>query len=153
MQDAENLKLRQETELFFLRDKGARMPEIDEELYYTIDEKNHQIDITEKGRQLLCQSQEDPDMFVIPDIAAELSAIEGNETLTPEEKQQKIDQVYYLFAERSDRIHTISQLLRAYSLYEKDIEYVVQDGKVLIVDEFTGRILEGRRYSDGLIKQ
>ncbi|MEJ5244459.1 MAG: preprotein translocase subunit SecA [Bacteroidota bacterium] len=150
MQDAENLKLRQETELFFLRDKGARMPEIDEELYYTIDEKNHQIDITEKGRQLLCQSQEDPDMFVIPDIAAELSAIEGNETLTPEEKQQKIDQVYYLFAERSDRIHTISQLLRAYSLYEKDIEYVVQDGKVLIVDEFTGRILEGRRYSDGL---
>lgn len=150
MQDAENLKLRQETELFFLRDKGARMPEIDEELYYTIDEKNHQIDITEKGRQLLCQSQEDPDMFVIPDIAAELSAIEGDTTLSPEEKQQKIDQVYYLFAERSDRIHTISQLLRAYSLYEKDVEYVVQDGKVLIVDEFTGRILEGRRYSDGL---
>jgi preprotein translocase subunit SecA len=148
-QEAENLKLRQETEMEFLRDRGSKMPEIIDELYYTIDEKNHQIDITEKGRDLLSSAQEDAEMFVIPDIAAELSALE-NENLTPEQKQLKIDQIHLLFAERSDRIHTVSQLLRAYSLYEIDQEYVLQDGKVMIVDEFTGRILDGRRYSDGL---
>ncbi|MGE5480531.1 MAG: preprotein translocase subunit SecA [Chloroflexota bacterium] len=150
MQDAENIKLKNETELFFLRDQGRRMPEIDDELYYTVDEKNHQIDITEKGRLLLCNSTEDPDMFVIPDIAAELSALEGDNDLTPEEKQLQKDKIHLLYAERSDRIHTISQLLRAYSLYEKDVEYVIQEGKIMIVDEFTGRILEGRRYSEGL---
>ncbi len=150
LQEPENQKLMKETELFFMRDQGVRMHEIDDELYYTIDEKNHQIDITEKGRNLLIIGQEDPDMFVIPDIAAIMSAIEGDTTLTPEEKQRKIDEANLLYAERSDRIHTIHQLLRAYSLYEKDVEYVVQDGKVQIVDEFTGRILEGRRYSEGL---
>jgi len=150
MQDADNLKLKQETELFFLREQGKRMHEIDDELFYSVDEKNHSIDISEKGRQLLCQAQEDPDMFVIPDIASEMSAIEGNETMSEEEKQKLRDKSYFLFAERSDRIHTVSQLLRAYSLYDKDVEYVVQEGKVMIVDEFTGRILDGRRYSDGL---
>lgn len=150
LQEPENLKLKQETELFFLRDQGRRMHEIDDELYYTIDEKNHQIDITEKGRSLLCSAQEDPDMFIIPDIAAQLSALENEATLSADEKNRMRDKYYIQFAERSDRIHTISQLLRAYSLYEKDVEYVVQDGKILIVDEFTGRILEGRRYSDGL---
>ncbi|MDR0927661.1 MAG: preprotein translocase subunit SecA [Ignavibacteria bacterium] len=149
LQEPENLKLRQEMEIEFLKERGARMPEIIEELFYTVDEKNHQIDITEKGRTLLSTAQEDVSMFIIPDIAAELSALE-NEVLTPDEKQLKKDQIYLLFAERSDRIHTVNQLLRAYSLYEMDQEYVIQDGKVMIVDEFTGRILEGRRYSDGL---
>ena len=150
LQDPDNLKLRQETELFFLRDHGSKMHEIDDELYYTIDEKNHQIDIMDKGRQLLITSQEDPEMFIIPDIAAEMSAIEGNFDIDPDEKTRKIDELNLLYAERSDRIHTVSQLLRAYSLYEKDVEYVVQESKVMIVDEFTGRILDGRRYSEGL---
>ena len=149
LQEPENLKLRQETELEFLKDRGVRMPEIDEALYYVIDEKNHQIDITEKGRQLLCSAQEDSEMFIIPDITAELSELE-NKNLTLEEKHLAENKIHLNFAERSDRIHTISQLLRAYSLYERDVEYVVQDGKILIVDEFTGRILDGRRYSEGL---
>jgi len=150
LQDGANLKLMQETELFFLREKGKRMPEIDEELYYVIEEKHHQIDITEKGRNLLANSGEDPDMFVLPDIAAEMSKLSVDNTISEQEKQRKIDELNRLFAERSDVIHTITSLLRAYSLYEKDVEYVVQDGKVQIVDEFTGRILEGRRYSEGL---
>ncbi|HRP02653.1 MAG TPA: preprotein translocase subunit SecA [Candidatus Kapabacteria bacterium] len=150
LQEPENQKLKRDTEMFFLRDQGRRMHEIDDELYYTIDEKSHQIDITEKGREVLGTRDEDPNMFVIPDITSEYSIIEGNSALTPEEKQLQKDQINVLYAERSDVIHTISQLLRAYSLYEKDIEYVVQDGKIMIVDEFTGRILDGRRYSDGL---
>ncbi len=150
LQEPEYLKLMKETELLFLRDQGQRMHEIDDELYYTIDEKNHNVDITEKGRQMLCNAQEDPNMFVIPDIASELSLIEGDSALAPEEKQKKRDELYILYSERSEKIHAINQLLVAFSLYEKDVEYVVQDGKVLIVDEFTGRILEGRRYSEGL---
>ncbi|MFP4369476.1 MAG: preprotein translocase subunit SecA [Candidatus Kapaibacterium sp.] len=149
LQDPDNQKLLKETELFFLRDQGRRMHEIDDELYYTIDEKNHQIDISDKGRDLLITTQEDPEMFVIPDITAQMSELEGSD-LPEEEKQVRKDRMNLLYAERSDRIHTVSQLLRAYSLYEKDIEYVVQNGKVMIVDEFTGRILEGRRYSEGL---
>lgn len=150
LQEPEYLKLLKETELLYLRDQGQRMHEIDDELYYTIDEKNHNVDITEKGRQMLCNAQEDPNMFVIPDIATELSLIEGDSSLPPEEKQKKKDELYILYSERSEKIHAINQLLVAFSLYEKDVEYVVQDGKVLIVDEFTGRILEGRRYSEGL---
>ncbi len=150
LQEGANLKLMQETELFFLRDQGKRMHEIDDELFYVIDEKLHQIDITEKGRNLLANANEDVDMFVIPDIAAELSKIEGDSSLSPTEKERQKDEIHRIFAQRSDTIHTVTSLLRAYSLYERDVEYVVQDGKVQIVDEFTGRILEGRRYSEGL---
>lgn len=150
LQEPDNQKLLKETELFYLRDKGSRMHEIDDELYYTVDEKDFQIDILEKGRKLLVSGNEDSDMFIIPDIAAQLSALENETDLTPEEKNAKIDEFHLLYAERSDKIHTVQQLLKAYSLYEKDVEYVVQDGKVLIVDEFTGRILDGRRYSEGL---
>ncbi|MCS6807942.1 MAG: preprotein translocase subunit SecA [Bacteroidota bacterium] len=146
----ENLKLMRDTELEYLRDQGTRMSEIDEELYYAIDERQHQIDLTEKGREFLSSSHADKELFVIPDVAAEMSAIEGDTSLDPLEKQRRKDEVMRLYAERSDRIHTVTQLLRAYSLYEKDVEYVVDGGKVKIVDEFTGRILEGRRYSDGL---
>ncbi|MCX6154659.1 MAG: preprotein translocase subunit SecA [Candidatus Kapabacteria bacterium] len=150
MQEPDYQKLLRETELFYLQDQGRKMHEIDDDLYYTIDEKNHNIDISEKGRQLLCSATEDAEMFVIPDIASQMSIFEADHSMTSEEKQIKKDEIYLVYAERSDRIHTISQLLRAYSLYEKDIEYVIQEGKVMIVDEFTGRILDGRRYSEGL---
>jgi preprotein translocase subunit SecA len=150
LQDPDNLKLMRDTELEHLKDQGQRMHAIDDELYFTVDEKNHQIDISEKGRQMLAAANEDAEMFVIPDIAAQMSVIEGDETISAEDRQLRKDDVMRVFAERSDRIHIINQLLRAYTLYVIDDEYVVQDGKVKIVDEFTGRILEGRRYSDGL---
>jgi preprotein translocase subunit SecA len=123
---------------------------LDEELYYTIDEKNHNINIADQGRDLLATGQEDSEIFVIPDVATELSAIEGDESFSASEKQKKKDALYLLYAERSDRIHTINQLLRAHSLYEKDVDYVIQEKKIMIVDEHTGRILDGRRYSEGL---
>jgi len=150
LQEPEYQKLKHETEMFFMKDKGSRMHEIDDELFYVVEEKNHQIDMSEKGRELITAGGEDPEMFVLPDIAAVMSDIEGDENMPMDEKQKKIDEINLLYAERSDRIHTVNQLLRAYSLYEKDVEYVLQDGKVMIVDEHTGRILEGRRYSEGL---
>lgn len=150
LQEPENQKLLRETELVYLRDHGMKMSEIDETLYYTIDEKNHQIDITEKGRVLLTNAGEDPDLFLIPDIATDFAVLDQNTDMPSEEKRAHKDELLRIFAERSDLLHSISQLLRAYSLYERDVEYVVEDGKVKIVDEFTGRILEGRRYSDGL---
>ena len=150
IQDPDALRLMKETELEYLKEQGRRMTVIDEELYFTVDERNHQIDISEKGRELLASGQEDANMFVIPDIAGQYSEIEGNEELSAEERQSRKDELMVIFSERSDRIHIINQLLRAYTLYYRDDEYVVQDGKIKIVDEFTGRILEGRRYSDGL---
>ncbi|MDB5036225.1 MAG: preprotein translocase subunit SecA [Chlorobi bacterium] len=143
------MKLVQDTELDYLRDKGARMQEIDQELYFAIEEKHHSIDMSDKGRQMIAAAGEDPDVFLLPDLATELSLIEGSEE-THEVKQQRREEAVRRFAERSDRIHTITQLLRAYALYEKDVEYVVDQGKIKIVDTFTGRILEGRRYSEGL---
>lgn len=147
-----NKTLAQKTEREYMQDQSARMHEIDDELYFGIDEKSHTIDLTEKGRETLAQTYpgRDKELFVIPDIATEFSLLEGDESLSPEAKQSRKDEINKLFAERSDRIHTILQLLKAYCLYEKDDEYVVQDGKVMIVDEFTGRLLSGRRYSEGL---
>ncbi len=148
-----NKTLMQKTEREYMQDQSARMHEIDDELFFSIDEKSHQIDLTEKGRETLAQAYpgNDKELFVIPDISTELSLIEGDASLSVEEKQLKKDDVSKLFAERNDRIHTILQLLKAYSLYEKDVEYVVsEDGKIMIVDEFTGRLLAGRRYSEGL---
>ncbi|MFZ9870627.1 MAG: preprotein translocase subunit SecA, partial [Candidatus Kapaibacteriota bacterium] len=150
LQDPSANKLMRETELEYLKEQGRRMAIIDEELYFNIDERNHQIDISEKGRELLASQQEDPNMFIIPDIATEMSALEGDATISDEEKTLRKDALMLEFSDRSDRIHTINQLLRAYTLYTIDDEYVVQDGKIKIVDEHTGRILEGRRYSDGL---
>lgn len=146
-----NKKLMQQTEMDYLRDQSRRMHEIDDELFYAIDEKDHSINLTEKGRDLLAGSSNDKDFFVLPDVGSEIAVIESDPSLTPVQHQQKKDELNLLYAERSDRIHTVTQLLRAYSLYEKDDEYVVtEDGKVQIVDEFTGRLLHGRRYSDGL---
>ncbi len=151
LSDPTNKRLVQVTENEYLRDQARRMHEIDDELYYAIDEKNHQINLTEKGREYLTPQVGDKDFFVLPDIGTELSQLEVDHVLGADEKQRKKDELNLLFAERSDRIHTVTQLLRAYSLYAKDDEYVVSDdGKVMIVDEFTGRLLAGRRYSDGL---
>jgi preprotein translocase subunit SecA len=145
-------KLVQETELEFLREKGKNMHIIDDELYFVIDEKNHSIDLTEKGREELAKgSREDKQYFVLPDLGYETSKFENDDTLSREEKLKKKDALYALYSERSERIHTLNQLLKAYSLFEKDNEYVItEEGKVAIVDEFTGRVLPGRRYSDGL---
>jgi preprotein translocase subunit SecA len=150
LQEPENQKLMKETELVYLANKGQKMHEIDDELYYIVEEKNNLIDLSEKGRLVLTSAHEDPEMFVIPDIAGELSAIEGNDQLTTLQKQLKRDEAYRIYADRSDRIHAVQQLLKAYTLFEKDVEYVIQESKIMIVDEFTGRIMDGRRYSDGL---
>jgi len=139
-------KLAHDVESEYMRDK--KIHEVDEDLYFSIDEKTHVIDITEKGRQSL--APDDPDMFVIPDLGETLHEIDVKENLSTLEIKQEKEKAHQQHAEQSARIHNISQLLRAYTLYEKDVEYVVQGGKVQIVDEFTGRILAGRRYSDGL---
>jgi len=141
--------LMQQVENGYLRDKKLHL--LDEELLYAIDEKQHTIDLTDPGRDMLVKFEgADSDMFILPDLAEGSSEIDLREDLSPEEKLKEKDKFQSLYAERSERIHTISQLLRAYSLFEKDVEYVVQDSKVQIVDEFTGRLMSGRRYSDGL---
>nr|HPN37594.1 preprotein translocase subunit SecA [Melioribacteraceae bacterium] len=152
LSEPSNKKLMQKTELEFLRENAKRMPEIDEELYFSIDEKNNQIDLTEKGRTELAHgSVEGKEYFVLPDLSQAIGKIDGDSNLTDEEKAIKREEVYKVYGERSERIHTLNQLLKAYTLFEKDDEYVVtEDGKIAIVDEFTGRILPGRRYSDGL---
>jgi preprotein translocase subunit SecA len=139
-------KLIGRTEMGFLRDK--RMHEVDEELFYAIDEKAKNVDLLEKGREVM--SPQDPERFVVPDLTGMLSELEGREDLSAEEKVRRRDEIYRGYAAQNERIHNIQALLKAYSLFEKDVEYVVQDGKVLIVDEFTGRLMPGRRYSEGL---
>ena len=144
-------KLVQDTENAYLRDKGQNKVSDEHyfgDLYYMIDERNHVIDLTEKGRESL--NPADPDMFLLPDLGSEIAKIESDESLSYEEKLIKKEELHTVYNERSEKLQNISQLLRAYALYERDDEYVVQDGKVLIVDEFTGRIMHGRRYSDGL---
>ncbi|RMF64340.1 MAG: preprotein translocase subunit SecA, partial [Calditrichaeota bacterium] len=146
MQEVGVKKLIRRVENDYLRDK--KMHEIDEELYFAIDEKAHTIDLTDKGRDAL--SPNDPEMFVLPDLAEELHKLESDESLSPQEKAARRIKLQEEYADKSERLHNISQLLRAYSLFERDVEYVVEDGKVMIVDEFTGRLMPGRRYSDGL---
>ncbi|NEX14814.1 MAG: preprotein translocase subunit SecA [Prosthecochloris sp.] len=144
-------KLMQSAENEYLKDNSRRMHEVDDELYFSIDEKSNAIDLTDKGRDFLSKlSNQDSDLFLVPDVGAEIAAIESDEALDTEQKIKKKDEVYRLFSDRSEKLHNISQLLKAYSLFEKDDDYVVQNGQVMIVDEFTGRILPGRRYSDGL---
>lgn len=145
-----NKTLMQQTEIEFLRDNAKRMPEIDDVMYFAIDEKAHSIDLTEKGRDFLTSAQEDKDFFVLPDMGTEIAHLENDDTLSEADKIAKKDALGELYSLRSDRIHTVQQLLRAYSLYENDVEYVIQDNKIMIVDEFTGRVLPGRRYSEGL---
>jgi preprotein translocase subunit SecA len=139
-------KLMKTVETDYLREK--KLHELDEELYYTIDESGHSAELTEKGRELIGGSN--PDFFVVPDLAEMIGAIDRDESLSQQEKSLKREEAHREYAERSERIHSVAQLLRAYSLFERDVDYVVQEGQILIVDEFTGRILHGRRYSEGL---
>lgn len=139
----------QKTENYYLQDQQKEMHKIDDELYFVIDEKNNTVDLTEKGIELITEDAADPNFFVIPDLATGLANIE-QQPISKEEKVQLKENLIRDFSIKTERIHTIIQLLKAYSLFEIDVDYVVMDGKVKIVDEQTGRILEGRRYSDGL---
>ena len=137
------------TENFYMQDNMRNMHTATDELYYVIDEKNNSIELTDKGIDLLTGKSNDPKFFILPDIASELSQVE-NIGLSKEEQQTKKDELLTNYSVKSERVHTVNQLLKAYSLFERDDEYVVVDGQVKIVDEQTGRIMEGRRYSDGL---
>ncbi|MFV1885182.1 MAG: preprotein translocase subunit SecA [Balneola sp.] len=179
LQEPSIQKMIQKTEAFYLADNAKNMPIVDEYLYYAVDMKLNSIEMTEKGREFITQKNEDPEFFVIPDLGVETSIIEKeieqlekekieavkDQDLSEEYQAKKIDEakaavrqeretkfseLHRLFAERGDRIHTVNQLLKAYTNFEREEEYIVQDGKVQIVDEHTGRVLSGRRYSDGL---
>lgn len=137
------------TENFYLQEQAKNMHIIDDELYFVIDEKNNTIELTEKGIDALTESYQDPHFFILPDVGSVISEIERM-NISEAEKEERKSQLMSEFAVKSERVHTVNQLLRAYALFEKDVEYVIIDNKVKIVDEQTGRILEGRRYSDGL---
>jgi preprotein translocase subunit SecA len=145
-QETGMLKLAQDIESIYIRDK--KMDEVDEDLYFAIEEKSHVMDLTDKGRNLL--APDNPETFIIPDLGEMLLEIDEMGDLSSIEKEQEKEKAHQLHAQRSGTIHNFNQLLRAFTMYEKDVEYVLQDGKVMIVDEFTGRVLSGRRYSDGL---
>ena len=138
------------TEEIYMEQNNKRMHEVTDPLYFVIDEKLNSVDLTDKGVDLISGNSEDPTFFVLPDITAQLSELENEKELTDEERLAKKDALMTNFAIKSERVHTINQLLKAYTMFEKDDEYVVIDGQVKIVDEQTGRIMEGRRYSDGL---
>jgi len=139
----------QKTENYYLADQQKEMPKVDAELFFHIDEKNNSVDLTDKGIQMITREGEDPEFFILPDIGIKLADIEKSD-LNGEEKLQQKEALLNDYAVKADRIHTVQQLLKAYTLFDKDVEYVVLDGQVKIVDEQTGRILDGRRYSDGL---
>jgi len=145
-QETGMLKLAHDVESEHIRDK--KMHEVDDDLFFSIEEKSHVMDITEKGRNVL--SPENPETFIIPDLGELLLEVDENESLDKQEKEKEREKAHQLHAHRSGTIHNFNQLLKAYTLYEKDVEYVLENGKVMIVDEFTGRVLPGRRYSDGL---
>ena len=140
----------QKSENYYLADQQKEMPRVDEELFFHIDEKNNQVELTDKGIQAITRSGEDPDFFILPDIGIQLAEIDKNEAVSTEEKLHNKEALLNEYSVKADRIHTVQQLLKAYTLFDKDVEYVVLDGAVKIVDEQTGRILDGRRYSDGL---
>lgn len=137
------------TENFYMQEQSKNMHIIDDELYFVIEEKNNSVQLTEKGIDLITTVYEDPNFYIIPDMGATIAEIEKM-TISDKEKIEKKNELFQDFSIKSERLHTINQLLKAYTLFEKDVEYVVMDNKVKIVDEQTGRILEGRRYSDGL---
>ncbi len=141
--------LMQKTENIYMQDNNRRMPEITDELFFVIDEKLNSVELTDKGHEVLSKYFNEDGFFVLPDIGATVAELEKSE-LSAEERAQKRDEVVNDYSIKSERVHTVNQLLKAYAMFEKDIEYVVMDNKVKIVDEQTGRILEGRRYSDGL---
>ena len=138
------------TEAYYMQDNNREMPTVTDPLYFVIDEKNNTVEITDKGIDVLTKGTDDPEFFILPDIAAQLSAV-TNEPLTDEEKTNKKDELLANYSVKAERVHTVTQLLKAYTLFNRDDEYIVDaEGKVKIVDEQTGRVMEGRRYSDGL---
>ena len=137
-----------QTEAYYLQDNAREMPKVTDSLYFVIDEKNRSVELTDKGIDELTGKSSDPQFFVLPDIAAQLSELEHITDLS--ERQQRKDELMDNYAVKAERVHTVTQLLKAYTLFEKDVEYVIDEGKIKIVDEQTGRIMEGRRYSDGL---
>ena len=141
--------LLQKTENFYMQEQSKHMHIIDDDLFFVIDEKSNSIDLTDKGIDVLTESYEENEFYILPDIASELSTLDkGN--LSDQEKIQNKSEILRNYAIKSERVHTVNQLLKAYALFEKDVEYVIMDNKVKIVDEQTGRVMEGRRYSDGL---
>ena len=142
-----NLMLKVEAK--YMQDNNREMPKAVEPLFFVIDEKNHSIELTDKGIEVLTGTTNDPEFFILPNIAEQLSEVE-NEDLTAEQKREKKDALLQNYSVKSERVHTVNQLLKAYTLFDKDVEYVIDDNKIKIVDEQTGRIMEGRRYSDGL---
>ena len=142
-------QLLQKTENYYMQDNNREMPKVDAELYFVIDEKNNQIELTDKGFADIASYDGDKNFFVLPDIGVEIANIES-QNLPIEEEAKLKEKLLQDFTVKSERIHTLNQLLKAYTLFEKDVEYVLIDNKVLIVDEQTGRIMDGRRYSDGL---
>ncbi len=141
--------LMQKTESFYLQEQAKNMHIIDDELYFVIDEKNNSVDLTEKGIDLLTKSYEDSEFFILPNIGEKLAELD-KQNLDERKKLEEKEKLLKDFSIKSERIHTVIQLLKAYALFEKDVEYVIMDNKIKIVDEQTGRIMEGRRYSDGL---
>ncbi len=144
-----NKVLMQKAQNYYLADQEKNMPQVIDDLYFVIDEKNNTVDLTDKGISMITAAGEDPTFFVMPDIGSEIAEVE-NADLDPDEKLKQKDELMQDFSVKSERIHSMQQLLKAYTLFEKDDEYVVMDDKVKIVDEQTGRVMEGRRYSDGL---
>jgi preprotein translocase subunit SecA len=142
-------QLLQKTENFYMQDNNREMPKVDAELYFTIDEKTNQVELTDKGIETLSSENEDKNFFVLPDIGGEIAKIENQQLEVKEEAALK-EQLFQDFSIKGERIHSMNQLFKAYTLFEKDVEYVVMENKVMIVDEQTGRIMDGRRYSDGL---
>lgn len=142
-------QLLQKTENFYMQDNNKLMPEVDQELWFVVEEKNNQIDLTDKGIATLSEKTQNNTFFVLPDISIIIGQIDNSED-SVEEKANKKEELYRDFSVKSERIHTMNQLLKAYTVFEKDVEYVVMENKVMIVDEQTGRIMDGRRYSDGL---
>ena len=149
LSEGANRQVLQKTENHYMQDQGKEMPKVDSELFFIIDEKNNSVELSEKGIELITASGEDPGFFVMPDVGTEIANIEKS-NLPAEEKIAKKDELMRDFSIKSERIHSVNQLLKAYTLFEKDTEYILDEGKVKIVDEQTGRVLDGRRYSDGL---
>ena len=142
-------QLLQKVENYYIQDNEREMPFITDELYFVVSEKQHSVDMTDKGRDLITGNLEDPNFFVLPDVGAAVAEVQKSD-LSAEEKQVKKDEIYADFALKSERVHTVTQLLKAYTMFDREIDYIISDGKIKIVDEQTGRIMEGRRWSDGL---
>ena len=142
-------QLLQKVENYYIQDNEREMPFITDELYFVINEKQHSVDMTDKGRDLITGNLDDSDFFVLPDVGASIAEIQKSD-LPADQKQEKKDALMADFALKSERVHTVNQLLKAYTMFDKEIDYIIVDGKIKIVDEQTGRVMEGRRWSDGL---